>query len=357
MTGDELEREVKRELSSLRAEAAESTAKHLVMVGRLIDEDPEAAFEHAMAARRHAPRMAVVREAVGLAAYHCERYTEAVAELRAARRISGNDDHWPILADCERALGRPEKALQMAAAPEVAKLDLAGRVEMRIVAAGARADLGQLDAAVVTLQSPDLNTTSTEPWVARLRYTYAEALAEVGRLDEARTWFAKAAEADLDGLTPAAERLQELDGLTFLTDLDDDEDDADLDGVDDDGDGDGDDSEAESAEDEVQLTVRAEPDPSPAPDVTEELAGDVAVAEEVVAEGVVAEGVVIEGVVAEEVVIEEPAAEEPAVSQATHEALTLFSDLEPAIRTERPATGAAPSPWNDAGDLEEEGRG
>ncbi len=225
VSGFELDRDVKRELSSLRAEAAEQTAKHLVMVARLIDTDPERAHLHAIAARRLAPRLGVVREAVGLAAYHAGLFADALSELRAARRISGGDEHWPVLADCERALGRPERALTMASAPEVEHLDRAGRVEMRIVAAGARADLGQFDAAVVTLQCPELNEDSPKPWSARLRYAYAEALVEAGRDEEGRAWFARAAEVDHDGLTPAEERCQELDGITFEFAEDDDEDD------------------------------------------------------------------------------------------------------------------------------------
>jgi tetratricopeptide (TPR) repeat protein len=221
VTGEELDKDVRRELTTLRAEAAESAAKHLVMVARLLDEDPEAAYGHAEAARKHGPRVAVIREALGVAAYRAGKYAEALAELRAARRISGDQEHWPMMADCERALGRPEKALQMAAAPEVAALSRAGKVEMRIVAAGARADLGQLDAAVVTLQSPELNDKKSSGWLPRLRFAYAAALEAVGRHDEARSWFERAAEADPDGLTDAAEKLAELDGVIFVESGDD----------------------------------------------------------------------------------------------------------------------------------------
>lgn len=224
VTGEELDKDVRRELSTLRAEAAESAGKHLVMTARLLDDDPEGAYAHASAARKHGPRVGVIREALGLAAYRAGKYTEALAELRAARRITGAQDHWPLMADCERAMGRPEKALQMAAAPEVDQLTRAGKVEMRIVAAGARSDLGQLEAAVVTLKSPELNDKKPSEWLPRLRFAYAAALEAVGRNDEARTWFERAAEADPDGLTDAAERIAELDGFVILDsdeDLDD----------------------------------------------------------------------------------------------------------------------------------------
>jgi tetratricopeptide (TPR) repeat protein len=215
VTGAELDKSVSRELTTLRAEAAEQAAKHLVMAARLLDEDPELAHAHALAARKCGPRVAVIREAVGLAAYAAGRWAEALAELRAARRISGDDEHWPVMADCERALGRPERTLQMAAAPEVAKLSRAAAIEMRMVVAGARADLDQLDAAVVTLQTPDLQNAAA-PWAPRLRFAYAAALQAAGRHDEARQWYERAAEVDPEGETGAAERLLELDGVRFL---------------------------------------------------------------------------------------------------------------------------------------------
>ena len=123
------------------------------------------------------------------------------------------------MADCERGLGRPERALELARAPEVAELERPGRIEMRIVAAGARRDLGQNEAAVLTLAVPELRTKGKAPWLARLRFAYADALVAVGRLDEAREWFALAAEADEYEQTDAATRLAELEGVTFL-DLD-----------------------------------------------------------------------------------------------------------------------------------------
>lgn len=130
--------------------------------------------------------------------------------------MTGGVDLWPVMADCERGLGRPEKALDMAGAPEVHKLDKAGQVEMRLVAAGARRDMDQLDAAIVTLQSPELASNSVQPWTARLRYAYADALLAAGREGEAREWFAKAAEADKDGSTDASDRLAEMDGVEFV---------------------------------------------------------------------------------------------------------------------------------------------
>ncbi|MFE2045389.1 tetratricopeptide repeat protein [Streptomyces sp. NPDC059477] len=224
VTGEEIDGGVRQELLSLPKTLAEDVAKNLVMVARLIDEDPEGAYGYSRVALRLASRVAAVREAAGFAAYANQKYGEALAEFRAARRMTGNVDLWPVMADCERGLGRPEKALDMAGAPEVQKLDKAGQVEMRLVVAGARRDMGQLDAAIVTLQSSELASSSVQPWSARLRYAYADALLEAGRKDEAREWFGKAVEADRDGSTDASDRLAELDGVEFVDALDEDED-------------------------------------------------------------------------------------------------------------------------------------
>ncbi|MEU7280482.1 tetratricopeptide repeat protein [Streptomyces sp. NPDC045431] len=216
VTGDEIDKDVRQELMSLPKTLAEDVARNLVMVAKLIDEDPEQAYAYSRIALRLASRVAAVREAAGFAAYATQKYAEALAEFRAARRMTGSVELWPVMADCERGLGRPERAMAMAGEPEVQKLDKAGQVEMRLVAAGARRDMGQLDAAIVTLQSPELASNSIQPWTARLRYAYADALLEAGREDEAREWFAKALEADKDGSTDASDRLAEMDGVEFV---------------------------------------------------------------------------------------------------------------------------------------------
>ncbi len=226
VTGDEIDKDVRQELMSLPKTLAEDVARNLVMVARLIDEDPEEAYAYSRIALRLASRVAAVREAAGFAAYATQKYAEALAEFRAARRMTGSVDLWPVMADCERGLGRPERAMAMAGDPEVQKLDKAGQVEMRLVAAGARRDMGQIDAAIVTLQSSELASNSVQPWTPRLRYAYADALLEAGREDEAREWFGKALEADKDGSTDASDRLAELDGVEFVDVLGDDDDDA-----------------------------------------------------------------------------------------------------------------------------------
>jgi hypothetical protein len=216
VTGAELDRAVRAELASLASMNADIVARHLVMAGRLLDDDPETAYLHAAAAGQRAGRIGVVREAAGLAAYRSGRYAEALSELRAARRITGDSSLLAVMADCERGLGRPERAIEMAGAPEVARLDVASRVELLIVVSGARRDMGQPDAAVLALQGTGLQPSQRKAWSARLFYAYADALVEAGRTDEGVTWFGHAAAADSEGETDADVRIAELSGVTFL---------------------------------------------------------------------------------------------------------------------------------------------
>jgi tetratricopeptide (TPR) repeat protein len=178
-------------------------------------EDPEQGYQYAQAARRLAARVGVVREASGIAAYQTGRWTEALSELRAARRLTGSEDYLPVMADSERALGRLDRALALIREADTSALDRATQIELRIVESGIRRDQGLADAAVIALQVPELTSGRLRPWSARLFYAYADALLAAGRSEEARDAFARAAAADADGETDAADRLDELDGIVF----------------------------------------------------------------------------------------------------------------------------------------------
>lgn len=238
----ELDREVRFELRSLGKTASESVARRLVAAGELLDVDPREALAHALVARRQASRIAAVREAVGIAAYHAGEWQLAIAELRAYHRMAGRQTHIAVLADCERALGRPERAIDMFRHADRKELDVAEWVELLIVASGARRDMGQIDASVTMLQVPELESAQREPWRLRLVYAYAEALLAAGREEEAATWFERTVALDADGETAAADRLLELQGIEIEGDLADD-----LDG----GDG-GDAGDAGDAEDGIE---------------------------------------------------------------------------------------------------------
>jgi hypothetical protein len=209
---DDLDPQVRAGLRTLPAGLAELIGKHLMAAALVFDDDPNRALEHARFARSRAARVAVVRELAGVIAYQAGEWAEALAELRTARRLGGGAGQLALMADCERGLGRPERALELARSDAAAGLAPAEAVELRIVAAGARRDLGQLQAAAVELQGPDLDIKRRDPWSSRLFYAYADALAANGRTDEAVRWFVAAADADEEDETDAAERAMELRG-------------------------------------------------------------------------------------------------------------------------------------------------
>ncbi|HEV7203622.1 MAG TPA: hypothetical protein VGN18_03380 [Jatrophihabitans sp.] len=205
-----LDRDIRAELRSLSKPNADAVAAYLVAAGEALDTDPRRALALAQAARVRAARVGAVREAVGVAAYHAGEWTEALTELRTARRITGDPRNLPLLADCERALGRPAQALRLLSDPEVSKLDPESRAELFIVIAGARRDLGQLDAALAVLARGGLDTNRPRPGSARLWYAYADALEAAGRVQDAATWFANSAAIDPEGELDAVDRAAAL---------------------------------------------------------------------------------------------------------------------------------------------------
>jgi len=211
ISGAELDRNIRQQLRGLPEKLAARVARHLVAAGQLIDDDPKTAYQHTLAARARAARVAVVREACGEAAYAAGEFAEALSELRAAKRMNGATDYLPVMADCERALGRPQKALDLAKSPAVKNLPQELQAEMTIVEAGARRDMGDLDAALRTLENAPLRSSSREVWVVRLRYAYADVLLAAGRTEDAVEWFHRTEGIDGDGVTDATERLAALE--------------------------------------------------------------------------------------------------------------------------------------------------
>ncbi|WP_051154630.1 hypothetical protein [Ruania albidiflava] len=155
------------------------------MAGLLVEEDPELAYQHAHSALRRAGRVDVVREAVALTAYATGRYAEALREIRTVRRLSGLDALRAIEADCERGLGRPERALDLAAAPPSKDMTTTDRVELALVASGARLDLGQPDAALLLLDQPLVLDVADEEMRIRVAQARVTALQAAGRTEEA----------------------------------------------------------------------------------------------------------------------------------------------------------------------------
>ncbi|MDQ4052322.1 MAG: tetratricopeptide repeat protein [Actinomycetota bacterium] len=211
VTGAELDRSITSQLKGLPEKLAARVARHLAAAGLVLDDDPETAYQHTLAARARAPRLAVVREATGEAAYAAGHYAEALAELRAAKRMNGAPDYLPMMADCHRALGNPDQALKLAKSPSVANFSPPAKAEMTLVEAGARRDMGQLDAALRTLEHAPLNSKSRAPWVVRLRYAYADTLEAAGRDQDALAWFHRTHAVDSEQITDADVRAEALE--------------------------------------------------------------------------------------------------------------------------------------------------
>ncbi|WP_407637011.1 tetratricopeptide repeat protein [Corynebacterium argentoratense] len=211
ISAKDLDPSVLQDLRSLSKDNADTVARHMVMAAIWMEDDPQLALRHARAAKDRAGRVSVVRETAGIAAYHAGEWKEALTELRAARRISGGPGMLAVMADCERGLGHPEKALELGRTEDLSGLDDDSRVELAIVLAGARADMGDFDSAVVELKSVGLEDTRSDITSMRLFYAFADCLVQAGRGDEAREWFLRSAELDTEGVLDARERAADLE--------------------------------------------------------------------------------------------------------------------------------------------------
>ena len=192
VTPRELDRSAWRELMALTKENAEWVAGHLVMASRVVDEDPERAHRHALAAARRAGRIPVVRETVGITAYLLGNFALALRELRTYRRLSGSNDQVPMMVDCERGLGRPQKALELAGEVNRTELSAPVAVELAIARSGARCDLGQYELALQELDIPQLNPDVAYSYSPALFDSYATILSLLGREEEAAMWGTRA---------------------------------------------------------------------------------------------------------------------------------------------------------------------
>ena len=174
MTGQELDRSVHHQLRTLTKENAEGVARHLVMVAAtLAADETQLALAHAETAVRRAGRVPAAREALGMVAYRMGDYNRALGEFRTVRRLSGSSHLLALMVDCERGLGRFDRALELASSPEARTLTAAEREELTIVVSGVRRDMGQDAAALVALQGPGLRRKGA----FRLQYAYADTLA------------------------------------------------------------------------------------------------------------------------------------------------------------------------------------
>ena len=186
VSAKDLESTARMALRALSRLNAENIARHLVMTQRLLDTDPEVAYAHARYAASHAGRIAIVREAAGIAAYVAGLYSEALRELRAARRLSGMDTMYRAMeVDCERALGRPDAALR--SAQNALQLDLEDdeRAELAIVVTGIYHDQGNDELALITIEDAIRKAPKDTETLRRLHSVRADRLEDLGRVREA----------------------------------------------------------------------------------------------------------------------------------------------------------------------------
>ncbi|WP_308220499.1 hypothetical protein [Microbacterium proteolyticum] len=183
-------------------------ARHLAMAARLIDEEPELAHEHALAASRSAGRVGVVRETVAITAYAVGDFALALRELRTHRRITGSDEQLPLIVDSERGVGRPDRALEEGRAVDRSTLSVPVRVQLAIAMSGARLDLGETERALQELEIPEADPDRAFEWSPALFSARAAVLEELGRDDEAAEWERRAQIASdaLDAASGVADR-------------------------------------------------------------------------------------------------------------------------------------------------------
>ncbi|QDZ13551.1 hypothetical protein [Humibacter ginsenosidimutans] len=188
ITPKDLERAARIELKTLTMENADEVARHLAMVPRLIESDPELAHRHAAAAVRRAGRIAIVRETYAITAYETGDFALALRELRTYRRISGKDDQLPLMVDSERGVGRPDRALEVGRSVDRSQLSADVQVALAIAMSGARLDLGQTEAALAELEIPQLDKTRAFSYSPALFDAYATVLEDLGRDAEGVSW-------------------------------------------------------------------------------------------------------------------------------------------------------------------------
>ena len=164
-------------------------------------------------AKSTAPRTGTIREVLGIAHYGAERYGPAHSELLTYRRLTGSQDQNHLLADCARAMGKPDKAEQYVDEMVAAGVELERVVEGLLVIAGMRADASDLEGALQVLQRADLDPDVVKPWHPRVWYAAADILERLGRRSEARDYFDAIVSVD-DEFGDAEQRLAALDGTT-----------------------------------------------------------------------------------------------------------------------------------------------
>jgi len=193
-----------------RPHAFEDAARALAAaVVALSEDDPEEALGPARAAKRAAPRAGAVREVLGMALYQAGEFKAARTELAAAQRISGAAELSAVLADIERATGRPEQAIELFRSTDRTRMEPDTAAELLIVAASAYGDLGQPAAGMALIRRHARWPAQLAEHHLRLAYAEGDLAERAGDRAAAREAFDRVVRADPEFFDAAA-RLERL---------------------------------------------------------------------------------------------------------------------------------------------------
>lgn len=218
ITEQDLDLLVRVQFKTLSPENAERVSRHLAMVNLLIEQDPELAHRHAIAAAERAGRIAVVRETLGVTAYTVGDFALALRELQTYRRLSGNNNQIPLMVDSERGLGRPDRALELGRSVNRAELEPGVRVNLAIAMSGARLDRGENDLALAELEISELNPSKVLEYSPHLFRAYAHTLEILQRDKDAQRWHNLADRAEIAiaaKSAPASEVFSVIEEITI----------------------------------------------------------------------------------------------------------------------------------------------
>ncbi len=180
-----LSKDERERLRGLSKEHAENIGLHTLAAFALEESDPDAALEHAKWVAHQASRIDFARETLAFIAYRQGDYKLAMREFRTAYRMNGFADYLPFIADCERGIGNPKKAIEVALSDDATMLRGEAKAEMFLVYAGALGDLEHWDKAVEIVHT--LGRSKGLSGAYRMRAVQAEQffLEQAGRTDEA----------------------------------------------------------------------------------------------------------------------------------------------------------------------------
>jgi len=136
--------------------------------------------------------IAIVHEVAGLSMYRLGRWQDAADQLEIARGIAaGEVTNHPVLADCYRALRRYEKVTELWESLKLMSPPAGLLAEGRIVAAGALADQGELQAAVRMMTHGTSDPHKVQEHHLREWYVLADLYDRAGDVASARRLFVK----------------------------------------------------------------------------------------------------------------------------------------------------------------------